>query len=126
MPKQSNRHSLTPTQQRKLTNLHRELGHWERQGVLSIGKLRAFIELAQAEGHSLRDIAGPAGNPKYNLLLQSLLDLGPGRAARRNQQAGADLVRSVPSPTNGRSRVVKLTPKGKRLRARLLAMRLNS
>jgi len=111
---------LSKADQQALEDLRVEIGHWQQQGIHSLSKLNDLVELMLCEGRSMSDVAGGAGNIRYNQLMQAVLDLGNGRAAKRHQSRPPKLVQTVASKTNGRIKIIKLTRKGTRLRQRLL------
>ena len=117
MPK----NQLSKDEQQILENLRLEVIHWQKQGIHSLSKLGDLLTLMQSEGLSMSEVAGRAGTNRYNRLMQAVLDLGNGRAAKRGQAVSPQLVKTVATNTNHRTRAIALTAKGKRLRHRMLA-----
>ncbi len=112
---------LTAAQRKRLQDLQKEVAHWQRQGVFSLGKLQNFIRLALEEGKSMSEVAGRAATPEYTEVMQAVLDLGEGRA--NNREGAPKLMKTVAQRGHGRKRTIVLTAKGRRLRDRLLQLK---
>lgn len=92
----------------------------ERAGINSIRKLRYFIEFADNQGKSMAELAGRAKTRRYNDVQQAVIELSVGRY---NASAAPDLIRlgshKTAKPGVGRRKPIRLSPKGKRLYAKL-------
>jgi hypothetical protein len=94
----------------------------EKAGINSVRKLRYFIEFADNQGKSMAELAGKAKTPEYNEIQQAVIELSVGRY---NALQAPNLVQlgsqKTAKPGTGRRKPIKLTPKGKRLQAKIEA-----